>query len=116
MRGLSRPRSATDKLIRAANFKVPANCSKLDSRDPITQFEALSANLKRIQMRLDKAIDNDHTTQVIVLLDIKGKTIENMQRVALEVAKYQAGAQAVSDRHHPRGQNASWLNPNCGIA
>lgn len=95
---LSRPRSATDKLHRAALLKVPANCAKLDSRDPITQFEALKLNLKRINKRLEVSRKAGNLHQVAVLSDLKGRTIENMQRVADEVSRYQDGAQAVQDR------------------
>jgi hypothetical protein len=109
MRSLSRPRSATDKLIRAALHKVPANCAKLDSRDPMSQFEAVKVSLSRIQMRLEKARKAGNDAQTRVLSDLKGKAIENLQRLAVEVSRYQDGAQAVSDRHNPR-DNASWKN------
>jgi len=92
----SRMRLPSDKLVRAAQFKVPANCEKLDSRTPDQQFAALRVSLARIDMRLEKARKAGADTSK--LLDLRGKTVSNMQRVATELAKWQEGAQAQSDR------------------
>jgi len=94
----SRMRLPSDKLVRAAQFKVPANCEKLDTRTPDVQFSALKEKLRIINMRLEKARKGKSNANVATLLDLRGRTIENMQRVAGELAKWQDGAQAQSDR------------------